>query len=127
MGRMARIRGLASSATHADLVPVIDSLPVRRSTMKRTDAAYLYKFADDLNGQDDPSDVDDGAVNNLAAANGCVGVFNKLAAVDLFDNGVFEGAESILTDNGLFNMMQNRCLVGGVTQPCSCVNSGGCL
>ena len=70
MGRMARIRGLASSATHADLVPVIDSLPVRRSTMKRTDAAYLYKFADDLNGQDDPSNVDDGAVNNLAAANG---------------------------------------------------------
>ena len=72
-----------------------------------TDAAYLYKFADDLNGQDDPSDVDDGAVNNLAAANECVGVFNKLAAVDLFDNGVFEGAEGILTDNGLFNMMQN--------------------
>ena len=42
-----------------------------------------------------------------------VGVFNKLAAVNLFDNGVFERPEGILTDNGLFNMMQNsgRCAV----------------
>jgi len=78
-----------------------------------TDAAYLYKYADDLNRQDDPNDEDDGAAHNLAAANECIGVFNKLAEVDLFDNGASKGTEGILTDNGSFNMMQGsgRCAV----------------
>ena len=75
-------------------------------------AAYLYRCADRFE-QDDSDDeapvegLDDGAVHNLAADNELVGAFNRLAQVDDFDRGAFEGAEGILTNEGSFNMMQS--------------------
>ena len=77
-------------------------------------AAYLYRCADRFE-QDDSDDeapvegLDDGAVHNLAADNELVGAFNRLAQVDDFDRGAFEGAEGILTNEGSFNMMQSVC------------------
>ena len=68
------------------------------------EAATLNKLADDLEQLDD---LEDGAPDHIEPdVDKCLGAFNKLAVVNRFDNGDFDGAEGLLPEIGSLNSIQ---------------------
>ena len=68
------------------------------------EAAALNKMADDLEQLDDPED--EAPCYQEPDADECLGAFNKLAVVNRFDYGDFNGAEGLLLGSGSLNTMQ---------------------
>ena len=61
------------------------------------EAATLNKLADDLEQLDDPDD--EAPLHQEPDVDECLGAFNKLAVVNLFDRGIFDGAEGLLPES----------------------------
>ena len=68
------------------------------------EAAALNRMADDLEQLDDPED--EAPCHQEPDADECLGAFNKLAVVNRFDRGDFDGAEGLLLETGSLNPMQ---------------------
>ena len=62
------------------------------------EAATLNRLADDLEQLDDPED--EAPYHHEPDVDDCLGAFNKLAVVNLFDRGIFDGAEGLLPETG---------------------------
>ena len=61
----------------------------------------MYKLADELEEADDPIDDDEPPESNTDIQAKTFGAFSKLASINRYDSGAFEGAEGVLDDAGL--------------------------
>ena len=83
----------ASTSRSCSPASVVTNLPdtVSSARIGRENRLRKVKFADDLEQQDDPEE--EAPCHDKATVDKCLGVFNRLAAVNLFDSGVFNRTE----------------------------------
>ena len=83
----------ASTSRSCSPASVVTNLPdtVSSARIGRENRLRKVKFADDLEQQDDPEE--EAPCHDKATVDKCLGVFNRLAAVNRFDSGVFNRTE----------------------------------